>query len=186
MEVVLSLWNYFKMGICLLKNMGARALILAASLLMCVSLFAQENEKKETYRYANITEFGLLTAGLKGVAPEATTAHGISVNKQHYFGLGFGIGLCQTRYDESAYMPIFLNYRFYFKPEKTFSPHVNVSLGGIAMEEGRGLYSSVTMGFKAGIFSFSSGLSFTPIYYKEKTKKDVSLFGITLKCGFSF
>ena len=169
--------------------MGARALILAASLLMCVSLFAQENEKKETYTYSNITEFGYAAASFKGVLLEATTVNGVAIDKQHLFGLGVGFGtnVFHTSFENVfVYMPIFLNYRFYFKPEKTFSPHVNVSLGGIAMEEGRGLYSSVTMGFKAGIFSFSSGLSFTPIYYKEKTKKDVSLFGITLKCGFSF
>ena len=166
--------------------MKARALVLAAFLAGFVSLSAQENEAKETIAYSNITEFGFLTMSIKGVSLEATTAHGISFNKQHHLGLGFGIGGCfyRSQFGESfGYMPIFLNYRLYFKPEKKFSPHVNVALGGITLEEGYGVYSSITMGFRAGKFSFSSGLSFMPI--NEWFGWEYP-FGVTLKFGFAF
>jgi hypothetical protein len=181
--------------------MRAKVFVLAAFLVVTVSLSAQENEK---IRYSNITEFGFLTTSIKGVCLEATTVHGISINKAHHLGLGFGIGGCfysDAYFGEIfGYMPIFLNYRLYFKPDKTFSPHVNVALGGLTLEEGYGLYSSLTMGFRAGKFSFSSGLSFMPMYkevpvrmhydnwggWYGREKKWSYPFGITLKWGFAF
>jgi len=209
--------------------MNIRTLTLAVAFLTAtISLFAQENEKNEKIKYSNVTEFGFSTARPKGVSLEATTAHGVSINKaHHFFGLGFGIGLCYRQegfikdvnifsdgsYGYSStnpkvYMPIFLNYRYYFKPEKTFSPHLNLSAGGIMLREGYGIYSSITMGFRAGKFSFSSGLSLMPMYreeimikYYESVNtwgKPISMpysvtewkwsypFGLTLKVGFAF
>ena len=193
--------------------MNVRALVLAAAFLaVSISLSAQENETKEVVKYSNITEFGLLTTSIKGVCLEATTIHGISINKAHHLGLGFGIGGCfysDAYFGEIfGYTPIFLNYRFYFKPEKTFSPHVNISTGGLVIEDGYGVYSSITMGFRAGKFSFSSGLSFMPMYkeiYKHQFVEYIDYwgnynrfsystskwqwsypFGITLKWGFAF
>jgi hypothetical protein len=201
------------------KNIStrARAFVLAVFLVVLVSLSAQENETKETYMYSNITELGIITTSPMGIGIEITTANGVSVDKQHHFGLGIGIGACFHRFGGVfAYMPVFFNYRYYFKPEKTFSPHMNASIGGIALVEGYGIYSSITMGFKtetkglgygfrAGNFSFSTGLSFTPVYRKvyvekkyfdrvsgymathsEYKMKWTNLFGIVIKCGFSF
>jgi len=164
--------------------MKARALVLAAFLAGFVSLSAQESETKETTTYSNVTEFGFLTASPKGVSLEATTAHGFSINKQHNFGLGTGIGVnFSTNYSAVSYMPVFVNYRLYFKPEKSFSPHVNIAVGGLITRDGYGGYSSITMGFRAGKFSFSSGLSFMPI--NEWFGWEYP-FGVTLKFGFAF
>ena len=184
--------------------MKARALILAASFLFAEGfLFAQENETKERIRYSNITEFGFITASPQGISLEATTVHGFSIEKQHFFGLGMGFGVNfhnQGRYyrtnDAMIYMPVFFNYRLCFKPNKTFSPHVNIAIGGIAVEDGAGVYSVFTMGFKARAFSFSSGFSFMPfrITYKssgyfvddDSFSEWYSPFGVALKFGFSF
>jgi len=205
--------------------------ILACSvfLLASVSLFAQDDEAKETFTYANITEFGLFTTSPKGVAFEATTTHGFAMNKKHLFGLGIGIGVSSylnySSYSysnspayvrsysshSSFYTPVFLNHRVYFSPHKTFSPHVNTSVGGVLVENGGGIYSALTVGFRAGKFSFSSGLSFMaicrgetwiesinvydptnpyyPYSYNEIERKETVWlypFGITIKCGFSF
>ena len=203
--------------------MKSKIFIIVAFLWVNVSLIAQERETHENIKYSNISEFGLVTASIKGVSIEATTAHGFSFNKAHHLGLGVGIGVniytvtTVSSWDGSysykspkslAYMPIFLNYRFYLKPEKTFSPHVNIAIGGLALEESAGFYSSITMGFRAGKFSFSSGLSLLPMHRKEEVInyrevtdmwgytytetyseyqwKMAYPFGITLKCGFSF
>ena len=173
--------------------MKVRAFVLAAGLLASVSLSAQDNETKETTTYANVTEFGFMTASPKGVALEATTAHGIAFNKKHLLGLGVGIGGSFSPYYNTAYMPIFINYRLYFKPNSTFSPHLNAALGGVMLENGAGMYSAVTMGFRAGHFSFSSGLSFMPMqrmghfrFYDDPMTVWYYPFGITIKVGFSF
>ncbi|MCL2245756.1 MAG: hypothetical protein FWC10_01400 [Lentimicrobiaceae bacterium] len=173
-----------------------------------VSLFAQESESQNSISYSNVTEFGVIAASPKSVFFEATTAHGFALNKQHHFGFGVGIGgnfHSDYRTGVEAHMPLFLNYRFYFKPDKRFSPHVNVALGGAILKDGGGLYSSVTMGFRAGKFSFSSGLSFLAIqrdeawydyedpygygYNNATWRKESNWYfpiGITLKWGFAF
>ena len=172
--------------------MRTRAFVLAAFLSATVTLSAQENEK---IKYSNITEFGMITASPMGIGGEGTTVQGIAIDKQHLLGLGVGIGLNSHFHYLAAYMPIFVNYRYYFNPNKTFSPHVNASLGGLIVEDGGGIYSSLTAGFKAGYFSFSSGLSFMAVnekmygwdYYRPKSYGYWSFpFGITLKCGFTF
>jgi len=172
--------------------MKAKALTLAAFLVISISLAAQENEK---IKYSNVTELGYIAVSPKGVMLEVATVNGVAIDKQHHFGLGVGFGtnVFHTSFEKVfVFMPIFFNYRNYFKPERNFSPHLNVSLGGIAMEGGYGFYSSLTMGFRAKAFSFSSGLSFTPMYREVDTYHFVSnlkwtrLFGIVLKCGFTF
>ena len=171
-------------------------------MLVSVSLFAQESEKKEKIRYSNITEFGLFATSPHSFGLDLTTVHGVSINKQHHIGLGFGIGGgFHESYDGYYYSPVFVNYRLYFKPEKKFSPHINVSLGGmVATDNIVGVYSSIAAGFKAGAFSFSSGLSFMPFhverqkmmynggYYGQRVNlnKWYYPFGLTLKLGFVF
>ncbi|MCL2131196.1 MAG: hypothetical protein FWH36_01885 [Lentimicrobiaceae bacterium] len=197
-------------------------LALSIFVLAAISLSAQENENTERLRYSNITEFGFITASPKGISLEAVTVQGFSVDKTHYLGLGIGMGVnfySGTVYDfgygsgsyselrTAPYMPVFLNYRFYFKPNKVFSPHVNIALGGLVDEDGKGgAYSVLTMGFRAGKFSFSSGLSLMainrqvgelrdydpniwyPPYSPYVVYKDKWFFpfGLVVKCGFSF
>jgi len=194
--------------------MRARALAFIAFLLVSVSLFSQE---KESIKYSNITEFGFFTTSPRSVAFEATSIQGFSIDKKHHLGLGFGIGWVNKSYRvnyeygtywdwrSTSYMPIFVNYRLCFKPNKAFSPHANIALGGLFAEDGDGVYSAVTMGFVAKQFSFSSGVSFMAI--EEKMKQRIVTyddwgnyvsaktavfrewyypFGIVLKCGFIF
>ena len=100
-------------------------------------------------------------------------------------------------------MPVFFNYRFYFKPEKKFTPHVNMALGMLVPAENVGYYSAIAMGFRVNNFSFSSGFSFTPILIREDVQEKIFHewggeiistsvdkwhypFGITIKVGFAF
>jgi len=173
--------------------MKSKAFLFAGMLFAAVSLSAQEKETKENIAYSNITEAGFFAAGPWGMCLEATTVHGFSLNKQHHFGLGFGIGTCIMFEDPGmgeggAYMPIFANYRHYFYPKKTFSPHVNASLGGLITGNGNGMYSALAMGIKAGHFSLSSGLSFMMMIQPDGWGEHEAYFtwGLVLKCGFTF
>jgi len=163
------------------------------------SALAQEEADVEKFNYSNITEFGFNTTSPEGIAFEATTVHGFSINKKHCIGFGVGIGL-HSQIPSTIYTPIFFNYRIYFKPTKTFSPHVNVIAGGVLVDDGKGIIASFSSGFRAGKFSLSSGLSFMAIcrtYTQEfisggyiteiKTDKEwIYPFGVTIKVGFSF
>ena len=179
--------------------MKIRTLILLTVMLSSVSLFAQEEEKSSNIKYANITEFGFFATSPKSVYAEGTTVHGISIHKQHIIGLGTGIGgggYFSSKNISTAYMPIFVNYRCYFLPDRKLSPHVNVALGGLFTTNGEGFYSSLTAGFKSGKFSFSSGFSFLGIYeeryewnyygYQEIKNGWYFPMGITIKLGFTF
>jgi len=191
--------------------MKVRAIAFSAFLLAAVSAFSQENETKENIRYSNITEGGFIATSPKGFGFEATTVNGFSMNKQHCLGLGLGFGYLMSLSDDYFYlhMPVYFNYRLYFNPEKSFTPHLNIALGGVMIEEGGGLYSAVTLGFKVYKFSFSSGISFMAIngdvektyersrvdpysgytyteYYSKTVSEFFYPFGFTLKCGFSF
>jgi len=191
-------------------------LALIAFLAVSVSAFAQDNETKENIKYSNITEFGFFTASPRSFAFEGTMVHGVSIDKQHHLGLGIGIGWnnCHSYRYSTAHMPMFVNYRYYFSPNKKFSPHFNVALGGVAVGDGGGIYSALTAGFRAGKFSFSSGLSFMAVYREEMWSKWYNTypypydpynsympdgysinyyqkdwhfpFGIVIKCGFTF
>ena len=178
-----------------------------------LSLFSQdnsdnnnnkENKDNEKIAYSNITEFGIAAASFKGIALEATTVHGISINKQHQIGLGIGMGYNFNLDYSTGYTPIFANYRYNFFPEKKRSPHINLSLGGVAIQDGGGIYSSLTMGYRVGKFSFSSGVTFMAICYEDwernyfddgnywgywsayKKNSWTYPIGFTIKVGFSF
>jgi hypothetical protein len=189
--------------------MKTKTLILLATLLLSsVALFAQEGEKTSCIKYANITEFGFFATSPKSIYAEGTTVHGISLNKKHVIGLGIGIGgggyFTNNNDFATAYMPMFINYRCYFLPDRKFSPHINVAAGGLFTTEGEGIYSALTAGFKSGKFTFSSGFSFLGIYekiatyhypeypynyYGGYTTYDYKWYfpmGITMKAGFTF
>jgi hypothetical protein len=98
--------------------------------------------------------------------------------------------------------PVFFNYRYCFKPDSRFTPHTNIAIGWLMADNGEGIYSTVTAGFMSGNFSFSSGLSFLPVYgkygkyYYEDYYNDIDyystnkewyyLFGFLVKIGFAF
>lgn len=202
--------------------MKTRTLAFAAFFLVSVSLFGQENESKneskEAITYSGITEFGFYSVSPWGISFEATTVNGFTMDKHNHFGLGVGMGYniySPYKHRNTAYMPVFMNYRYCFTPNKKFSPHVNVSLGGVMVEDGGGVYTSLTMGFRIKKFSFSSGLSFMAVrrnelesesfdhsYFDENTGLWVNdpyaywvehteriwyfPFGFTIKCGFAF
>ena len=176
---------------------------------MCLFLLPFANAQEETSKinYANITEFGIVSASPWGVALEASSINGISIDKHHVIGIGFGIGYSfhKSYVSGIAYTPIYANYRYYFRPDKNFTPHINTALGTLYTENGWGLYSLITAGFKAKRFSFSSGLSIMGVqnYAEEyvdyvdiyrnttytvpvKTMKWHYPFGFVIKCGFSF
>lgn len=150
---------------------------------LCAFSYAQDTK----ITYSNITEFGLQTASPRWVALEATTVNGFAIDKQHALGIGIGMGGMFKIYGNNSYafpyMPFYLNYRMYFRPGKTFSPHVNLAFGGIMTTENYGGYSAITVGFRAGKFSFASGVSFFPHNYDYGWQYPV---GLTLKVGFSF
>ena len=180
--------------------MKYKALTIIALVTASVTLSAQENEAAEKIRYSNITEAGFMTTSHIGVAFEATTVQGFSFDKQHHLGFGVGIGMSSHFSYHAAYMPLFVNYRYYFNPKKNFSPHVNASLGGLIKQEGAGIYSAFTAGFRHGKFSFSSGLSFMAVedgygyYWRQGSQFPIQVsypnwtfpFGITMKLGFAF
>jgi len=151
------------------------------------SLFAQEEETKSNIKYSNITEFGFFATSPNSIFAEGTTVHGISIKNQHCIGLGIGFGggayFPSYSYLGTIYMPVFANYRLRFLPDRKLSPHVNLALGGIMLEESWGAYSSLTAGFKAGHFSFSSGFSCLAVWEGGEFFLPM---GITIKCGFSF
>ena len=163
-------------------------ILIITVLSVSLSLFAQDNKEEnnkeenkynDTIMYSNITEFGIAAASPRSIAFEGTTVHGISLHKQHHLGIGIGIGFtfCSYTYNyggyssihsySSGYTPVFVNYRFYFFPDRKRSPHVNVSLGGLVVEDGGGFYYSITMGYKNGKFSFSSGVSLFQVCREE-------------------
>jgi len=178
--------------------MRARALAFIAFLLVSGSLFSQE---KETIKYSNITECGFFATSPRSLGWEVTTVNGFSAHRQHCLGLGLGFGYILGFADDYflLHTPVFINYRLYFKPDNSFSPHLNIAMGGTMVTDGGGFYSSVTMGFKSKKFSFSSGLSFLAVerevergnyhwgYWRtELIKEWIYPLGLTIKCGFTF
>jgi len=170
-----------------------------AFLSVSVSLSAQDNEKIVKYAYSNITEMGCFMEDPEYISIEMITVNGFSIDKKHHLGIGLGFGTGDIFDLTSSYIPLFFNYRLYFSPEKKRSPHVNIAAGGLVVNGGGGIYSSLTIGFKAGRFSFSSGLSFMAIHRKELDYYYYRYLGtwsaeqawnyplgITLKYGFTF
>jgi hypothetical protein len=179
-----------------------------------VMLFAQENETKDSITYSNLTEFGIISLSPQCFSFETTVVQGFALNRQHHFGLGIGIGghfrMGEMTDDPVLFsIPVFLNYRYYFKPDKTFSPHLNAVLGGMMLNRGWGLCAAIATGFRVGKFTLASGLSFLALkhqvrwyenvtyfspsedyYYEETIERTFSKWsfplGITLKWGFAF
>jgi hypothetical protein len=189
--------------------MKNKSFLIAVCLLLFSFTKAQEGTSK--FSYANIAEAGLVNASPQGYGLEITTVNGFSINKHHVVGFGVGIG---TNYHNShnfyhygwtRYMPVFVNYRYYFFPDRKFSPHVSASLGGTVSNSGNywgndyggGIYSSITAGFRVKKFSLSSGISFMPMAARgymnygceiERSSEWEMYFpwGFMVKLGFAF
>lgn len=181
--------------------------VLAAALLTCSSAFAQTGStqtdvtpKKLSYNF--IMEFGNYfgskTVGLTGVA-----INSLSIKDQNLIGIGVGYEMDVN--DQTA-IPLFFNFRHYFqRPERKVTPLVNLAVGTRLcfneiydwievydpitgyyngyedrhMEFTPGLYASMTAGFKAKSFSFTSGF-----FCKSDSQGFAS--GIEVKVGFTF
>lgn len=173
-----------------------------ATICLCTFLFVNAQEETSKVKYANITEAGLITASPQGIGLEVATVNGININKRHIIGIGFGVGMSwNKRHENQSYTPIFANYRYYFKPDNKFSPHITAAVGGIITESYGGVYSAITAGFRVKKFSFSSGISLMPMlgeeyyeyyddygYYRAEWSGSEWYFpfGFVIKCGFSF
>ena len=144
-----------------------KRIILAIVVFMCgvFQLQAQEPqiEKQEPIiKYAVSIESGF-QAGWHYFGQEHTVVNGFRINDKHVVGFGIGIGFKLV--DFSLYCPIYANYRYYFKLGD-FSPHINIALGGMMTEDGGGVYSTLTTGFRHHRFTFSSGIFFQAYQYK--------------------
>lgn len=148
-----------------------KKIILASLALIfsCFQLFAQEQtqeqeEKPVEMKYAVSIESGY-QAGLNGwIGMEHVVVNGFRLNKQHVVGLGIGFGYF---FNDEMYCPIYLNYRYYFTTKSSFTPHVNIALGGLTVEDGGGLYSTLTTGFRKHKFTLSTGIFFFAYQYES-------------------
>jgi len=186
------------------KTIGMKTRVFFLVIFTVSSLFIQaQNEKDQKVKYSNITEWGFSgSPSASFLSLEGITVNGIAIGGSR-IGLGLGLGLGgDFDTDFGVYCPIFLNYRYYFNHESSFSPHINVALGGTSRTDGIGIYSTLSSGFKSGKFSLSTGLFFqayekvtinsyydnvTGVYITEDPLKNwVYPWGITIKVGFSF
>jgi hypothetical protein len=168
-------------------------LLLLASLPLCAqeSGDATASQAEQKIRYALIFEGGLTTASPVSICGEFVMMHGIFINKRHVVALASGIaGGFAKQYGKDVdadpfYIPIYAHYRYYVNQNKRFTPIIAASLGGlislpqerehysgpdlyvypaIYTEYGKGFYSEIAAGFKAGIFFLIGGVNFTPMY----------------------
>jgi len=174
--------------------MKVKIIVLIVVLFASFSLFAQEQENENTIKYSNITELGIIGFATVWDILGGTTVNGISINKEHFVGIGTGIGLGRMPHVyPTGYFPLFANYRFYFIPNGNSSPHIDMSVGGILSNNNNGFYSSLAIGFRVINFSFSLGIPFiamscrTDYRITEIVERHWDyLYGATLKVGFVF
>jgi len=178
-----------------------------ATLLTCSSAFAQNSStqtdvtpKKLSYNF--IMEFGNYfgsrTVGLTGVA-----INSLSIKDQNLIGIGLGY---EMDINDETVIPIFFNFRHYFdRPDRKVKPLVNFAVGtrlcyneiydwieiydpitgyynGYEEQHTEftpGLYATMSAGFKAKAFSFTSG-------FFCKSGSDGFATGIEVKVGFTF
>ncbi|MDD3280679.1 MAG: hypothetical protein PHC83_03820 [Bacteroidales bacterium] len=174
--------------------------VLVVIFVFSMMLIQAQNQEDNKVKYSNITEWGLLgSPSERFIAFEGTTVNGFAIGGHNLgIGLGLGLGGDMDAAEPGVYCPIFINYRYYFNPLKSFTPHINVALGGMSRVEAMGIYSTLTTGFRSHKFSFSSGFFFQAyeseiwdydqygIYYNTNKKEWRYPWGIMIKVGFSF
>jgi hypothetical protein len=154
-------------------------LTLLAVLTLTPALISAQNDNNG--RFSVINEygpfFGQNTIGFTGTFVAGYTLP----NQQEMFGLGVGY---EAGVDINQGIPMFLNFRHIFKPNKTFSPIVNVAIGtrycipNYYNNSDWGYYMTVGSGFQANLFSLSGGL-----FFKSYGTSDFFI-GLELKVGY--
>ena len=150
-----------------------------------------QTEKKISYSFIN--EFGYMigtTFGFTGIF-----VNGIQFNKtQDLIGIGVGY---EFDFMNGNNIPIYVNYRHYFKAKGRLKPLINVGIGTrLTFEENyygywnsgfskqidvvAGLYGTVAAGFKFKAFSLTSG-AFIRSYGTEEFYG-----GLEIKVGYTF
>ena len=151
--------------------------VLVVIFVFSMMLIQAQNQEEKKIKYSNITEWGLLgSPSERFISFEGTTVNGFAIDG-HNLGIGLGIGF---GHDYGIYCPTFINYRYYFNPLKSFTPHINVALGAMSQSDGIGFYSTLTSGFRSYKFSLSSGLFF------QAYENGAIPWGIMIKAGLSF
>ena len=161
------------------------------------SLSAQNQSKNMTYSFIN--EYGLFFGG--GEADATIGLTGVFVNgvkwNQHFFGIGVGY---ESDVFSGQSIPMYFNYRYFFKTDQKFKPLVNFGVGarfsywsddmivgydpyGYPMyqdvqKSAFGFYSTIAAGFTKNAFSFTSGLFL-------KSVADDFIAGFEVKAGFT-
>ena len=173
------------------RILNLTTLFLLASLSLCAqeSSDVTTSQAEKRIGYALIFGGGITTASPVSICGEFVMMHGISINKQHIIALAGGIAggnIKQYGKDVKAepfYIPIYAHYRYLIKPDKGFTPIITASLGGLFSlpqeepyhsytdyldplytEYGKGIYSEIAAGFKAGKFFLIGGINFIPMY----------------------
>lgn len=152
-----------------------------------LQLHAQENESSNI-KYNISIENGLLGTSEGYFSVNIAVIHSLTINKKHAIGVGFGIGL-NIDMITLIYCPFFANYRYYFTTNK-LSPFINFSLGGNIYKDAGKLHSSLTLGFKKGVFVLSTGAFLEAFkaksFYFGSTDEKYFPFGFILKVGVTF
>ncbi|MCR4680991.1 MAG: hypothetical protein K5636_05200 [Bacteroidales bacterium] len=188
-----------------MKKTLLSVLMVAAVLLVGKPAFAQDNssEQEPKVAYNFINEYGFFLGGF--FMDEAIGFNGVFINGVRIQNevVGIGVGYSTDALNGQS-IPLFLNYRHYFKTEKTLKPMINVAVGTnyyfwktrfytytdpnsydtethYVNHHGFGLYATMSSGFKVKAFSFSAGL------FLRSIPRDKSLCGgLDVKVGYTF
>jgi len=144
--------------------------------------------------YVFISEFGCYIGD--GFAFTNVFVNGIRFNKKKDI-LGIGLGY-ETEFVSFQYIPIYLNYRHYFRVKKSINPFLNVGIGTrISFGNGyypyrynssckAGFYSVVSAGVKVKAFTLSSGFFVKSFGFSNFAHLNGFFGGMEVKAGFTF
>jgi hypothetical protein len=194
--------------------MNAKKIFFFLWLSLPFALLAQESESSvniepvSPIQYTMLLEGGINTASPVSVGGEFVFMHGLTFQKKHLFALAFGIGggYIESYQDENwtdrpFYMPFYFTYRYYFRPDKKFTPMVSSALGGLINYSDKqlfgGCYASFCTGFKVRKFYLLGGLNFTSMQSYVESYYDCSTYtrtqvqwifpvGLMLHVGIAF
>jgi len=121
------------------------------------------------------TFFGHNTVGFTGVFVVGYS----TPSDKDMFGLGIAYDVGTNLTDG---IPLFVNYRHAFYPDRKVSPIVNMAMG-VRLNlsdpvDAFGLYSTMASGFQSGIFSLTGGIFLKSLGTRELYP------GLEVKCGF--
>ena len=166
-------------------------IIAAIFIMMPVLSFGQEtaavNESKKV-SYVFINEFGNFFENTGSIKYTSVFLNNICFNKtQDLIGIGVGF---ESEWDWNFYsIPVYANYRHYFRSSTNLKPLINIAVGHRSNFNTRryspwdspkyspGLYSVVAAGFRINAFSLTSGIFI-------KSANDKYPFGVEIKAGY--